>query len=70
MVFDSRNEWRRGENQWHRQMRVLRSLELLADGRSVTDTSLEVGYESPGAFIRAFRQIVGVTPAVFAQRQR
>jgi AraC-like DNA-binding protein len=49
--------------QWRRQMQVLRSLELLADGRSVTDTSLEVGYESVGAFIRAFRQIVGVTPA-------
>jgi len=56
--------------QWRRQMQVLRSLELLADGKSVTDTSLEVGYESPGAFIHAFRQIVGVTPAVYAQRQR
>jgi AraC-like DNA-binding protein len=56
--------------QWRRHMQVLRSLELLADGRSVTDTSLEVGYESISAFIRAFRQIVGVTPSVYAQRQR
>ncbi len=56
--------------QWRRQMQVLRSLELLADGRSVTDTSLEVGYESSGAFIRAFRQVVGVTPLAYAQRQR
>ena len=56
--------------QWRRQMQVLRSLELLADGRSVTETSLEVGYESTGAFIRAFRQVVGVTPSVYAQRQR
>jgi AraC-like DNA-binding protein len=55
--------------QWRRQMQVLRSLELLADGRSVTDTSLEVGYESAGAFTRAFRQVVGVTPTVYAQRQ-
>lgn len=56
--------------QWRRQMQVLRSLEFLSNGRSVTDTSLEVGYESTGAFIRAFRQVVGVTPAVYAQRQR
>lgn len=56
--------------QWRRQVQVLRSLELLADGRSVTETSLEVGYESTGAFIRAFRQVVGVTPAVYAKQQR
>lgn len=56
--------------QWRRQMQVLRSLELLTDGRSVTETSLEVGYESTGAFIRAFRQVVGVTPSAYAQQQR
>ncbi len=56
--------------QWRRQMQVLRSLELLAEGRSVIETSLEVGYESVGAFIRAFRQTVGVTPAVYAHEQR
>jgi AraC-like DNA-binding protein len=56
--------------QWRRQVQVLRSLELLADGRSVTETSLEVGYESTGAFIRAFRQVVGITPAMCAKQQR
>lgn len=52
--------------QWRRQMQVLRSLELLAEGRSVTETSLEVGYESVAAFIRAFRQILGMTPTEYA----
>lgn len=56
--------------QWRRQMQVLRSLELLAEGQSVTETSLAVGYESTGAFIRAFRQIVGVTPSAYAQQQQ
>ena len=56
--------------QWRRQAQVLRSLELLADGQSVTHTSLEVGYESTGAFIRAFRQVVGDTPATYAKQQR
>lgn len=51
--------------QWRQQMRVLRSLELLAKGRSVTETSFEVGYESTSAFIRAFRQTVGVTPTKY-----
>lgn len=56
--------------QWRRHMQVLRSLELLAEGRSVTETAFEVGYESVGAFIRAFRETVGVTPTVYAHEQR
>jgi len=56
--------------QWRRQMQVLRSIELLAKGRSVTETSLEVGYESVGAFIRAFRQTLGVTPKEYAHDRR
>jgi AraC-like DNA-binding protein len=55
---------------WRRQMQVLRSLELLAGGRTVTETAFEVGYESIGAFIRAFREIVGVTPTVYVREQR
>jgi AraC-like DNA-binding protein len=45
--------------QWRRQAQVLRSLELLANGLSVTQTALEVGYEGTGALIRTFRQLVG-----------
>ncbi len=56
--------------QWRRQVQVLRSLELLVEGRSVTETSLEVGYESTGAFIRAFREVIGQTPATYAKQQR
>lgn len=56
--------------QWRRQMQVLRSLELLAKGQSVTETSFEVGYESTGAFIRAFRQILGVTPTEYVHGRR
>lgn len=56
--------------QWRRQMQVLRSLELLAQGKSVTETSFEVGYESVGAFIRAFRLTLGVTPTEYLHKQR
>lgn len=56
--------------QWRRQMQVLRSLELLTKGRSVTETSFEVGYDSVSAFIRAFRQTLGVTPTEYTHEQR
>ncbi len=59
-----------GPGQWRRHMQLLRSLELLAEGRSVTETALEVGYESAGAFTRAFHQVLGVTPSVHTQKQR
>lgn len=65
-----RNETGLSPGQWRRQMQVLRSLELLTEGRSVTETAFEVGYESVGAFIRAFRQTFAVTPSAYAQEQR
>lgn len=48
---------------WRRQMRLLHSLERLAQGRSVTDVALDLGYESTSAFIHAFRRHLGTTPA-------
>jgi AraC-like DNA-binding protein len=56
--------------QWRRQATVLRSMELLTEGLSVTETSLEVGYESTAAFIRSFRKIVGTTPAMYTRQQQ
>lgn len=54
--------------QWQRQLRLLLSLELLAQGRSVTAVALDVGYDSPSAFISVFRQALGTTPRrYFAQ---
>lgn len=47
---------------WRRQLRLLRSLEKLAAGGAVTDVAYQVGYESPSAFISAFRRTFGTTP--------
>ncbi|HXX48526.1 MAG TPA: helix-turn-helix transcriptional regulator [Myxococcota bacterium] len=44
------------------QVRLMRSLELLAAGGSVTEVALSVGYASPSAFIARFRQVLGTTP--------
>lgn len=48
---------------WQQQARLLRALELLATGRPVTTTALEVGFETPSAFIAMFRRAMGTTPA-------
>jgi AraC-like DNA-binding protein len=49
--------------EWRRQLRVLRALELLGEGVPVTSVALELGYGGPSAFIQAFRDVLGVTPA-------
>jgi AraC-like DNA-binding protein len=47
---------------WRQQLRLLNALRELAKGRSVTEVALEVGYESPSAFIAMFRAALGTTP--------
>ena len=47
---------------WQRQVRLLRALEGLAQGRSVTEVGLEVGFDTPSAFIAMFRSAMGTTP--------
>ncbi|UNP28490.1 AraC family transcriptional regulator [Lysobacter gummosus] len=46
------------------RLRLLQGLRLLASAdRSITDAALAVGYQTPQAFTRAFRQGVGGTPS-------
>jgi len=47
---------------WRQQLRLLQALRLLAAGRPVTAVALDVGYESPSAFIVMFKRTLGVTP--------
>ncbi|SDD61171.1 Helix-turn-helix domain-containing protein [Paraburkholderia lycopersici] len=47
---------------WRQQARLLRALELAADGVSVTATALEPGYDNVSAFIDMFRRATGDTP--------
>lgn len=49
--------------QWRRQIRMLRAMEALAMSVPVTTVALDVGYENTSAFIEAFRQSTGTTPA-------
>ncbi len=47
---------------WRQQRRLLRALELLATGDSVTTIALELGYDNTSAFIAMFRRCLGTTP--------
>lgn len=48
--------------QWRQHVRMLKSLELLAAGKSSTVVALDVGFSSSSAFIAAFRRTFGTTP--------
>jgi len=48
---------------WQQQARLLRTLQVLAAGETVTSAALEVGFSTPSAFITMFRRAMGTTPA-------
>lgn len=55
---------------WRRQARLLKALEALGSGEPVTTVALDLGYESPSAFIAMFRRAFGMPPGrYFAQRK-
>jgi AraC-like DNA-binding protein/mannose-6-phosphate isomerase-like protein (cupin superfamily) len=53
---------------WRQKARMLESIRLLAEGRSVTDAALDSGYNSVSAFIAAFRRTFGCTPRALLSR--
>jgi AraC-like DNA-binding protein len=55
-------ETRMSLGKWRQQLRLLRSLELLAAGEKISHAALEAGYSTPSAFIAMFRKALGTTP--------
>lgn len=49
--------------QWRQQIRLLLALQMLAEAKPVTQVAIELGYESPSAFISMFRKSLGTTPS-------
>lgn len=48
---------------WRNRARMQQAVAALANGASVTTTALDAGYQSPSAFIAAFKRTFGTTPA-------
>jgi AraC-like DNA-binding protein/quercetin dioxygenase-like cupin family protein len=53
---------------WKQQARLLEAIRRLADGASVTETALDMGYESTSAFSAMFRRSLGAPPRTFVAR--
>ena len=58
-------------HQYLLKRRIERAMELLREtDRSVTEVSLDVGFQSLGSFSTAFRDFVGESPREYARRWR
>jgi AraC-like DNA-binding protein len=55
--------------QWRTQLRIQSALPLLAAGEAAGRVAVRVGYETPSAFVAAFRRLTGVTPAAYFGRK-
>ena len=51
--------------QWRMQM----AAGMLSKGAKVVEAAFEVGYDSEAAFSRAFKRLVGVSPAAWRDRK-
>ncbi len=47
---------------WRRQARLMKAVELLAQGRSIKAVSHAVGYRQASTFVAMFRRALGLTP--------
>ena len=52
--------------EWRRRRRLLAAVEWLTSGHPVTRVALDLGYDSPSAFIAMFKRHIGATPGQFA----
>jgi AraC-like DNA-binding protein len=52
------------------RVRVIRSIEMMQGGVSVTDACFAVGFGSMSAFYLTFRKNMGMSPSEYAKRQR
>lgn len=55
--------------EWRERLRLLTAIPRLIDGDSVTGVAIDLGYQSPSAFIAMFKRNTGVTPARFARHK-
>ena len=54
---------------WRQQARLFAAIEMLVEGKSVTEAAVAVGYDSVSAFIQMFRTMLGSTPQAYFQRK-
>jgi AraC-like DNA-binding protein len=53
---------------WRQRARMIRALEMLADGQTITTIAFDLGYATPSAFIALFRRNLGTSPAMYRKQ--
>lgn len=53
---------------WRQRLLLLKSLEMLVEGKPVTTIAFDLGYETVSAFIELFRGHFGITPGRYLKR--
>ena len=51
--------------QWRQQIRILEALKRLGSKEPVTTVAIDLGYDSPSAFISMFKKALGKTPGQY-----
>ncbi|WP_162178145.1 AraC family transcriptional regulator [Hydrogenovibrio marinus] len=51
--------------QWRNQLRLIEAIDRLGQGQSVTNVAIDLGYNSPSAFIAMFRKKLGKPPVAY-----
>lgn len=51
---------------WRQRARLVHAMRLLADGASVTQAGIAIGYSGTSAFVATFRRAIGITPGRYA----
>ena len=55
---------------WRQRLRLLLAIGRLAEGQAVTSVALDLGYESPSAFVAMFRRELGAPPTRYLRAGR
>ena len=53
--------------EWRHRLRIVKGIEFLSQGQSVTATAMMLGYGAPSAFIEMFKAHFGQTPLQFVR---
>lgn len=55
---------------WRQRVKIYNALQMLSEGKTVTEITFDLGYQNVSAFIVMFRRHLGCAPKVYLSRQR
>jgi len=55
-------------SEWRQRLYIQMAITLISKGESISNISLDLGYESSSAFIHMFKNKTGITPGLFLQQ--